>query len=92
MNDISNHIRVALAAAAEEFVRQLQKTSEPKTRAARSRVLTNGHAPKKHRGRPGVPAEVVAQMRKLKASGMPAQKIAKQVGLSHFTVYKYTRA
>ena len=43
------------------------------------------------RGRPGVPAETVAEMKKLKAEGMEVGKIAKKVGLSHFTVYKYTK-
>ena len=43
------------------------------------------------RGRPGVPAETVAEMKKLKAAGMEVGKIAKKVGLSHFTVYKYTK-
>lgn len=86
MNDreLSN-IREAMAAAVNEFFARLQYPASRVTK-------TNGHAPKKHRGRPGVPADVVAQMRKLKAKGVPAQKIAKQVGLSHFTVYKYTRA
>lgn len=61
------------------------------------RKYVMAHAPahlngKKHRGRPGVAQDVIKAMRKMRASGVPAVKVAKRFGLSHFTVYKYTKA
>lgn len=50
----------------------------------------NGHTPRK--GRPAVPEATVRKMRRLRNAGVPAQAIAKKMGLSHFTVYKYTKA
>lgn len=59
--------------------------AKPKSRLVRKAKAAG------RRGRPAVPADVVAKMKQLKAKGLPASKIAAQVGLSHFTVYKYTK-
>jgi DNA invertase Pin-like site-specific DNA recombinase len=43
----------------------------------------------KYKGRAAIPAPVIAAAKKLKAEGMPAYKIAKQLKVSSATAYKY---
>ena len=54
---------------------------------------TPAHSKRKGgRGRPGVPAEKVTAMKAMRAKGLAVARIAKQLGVTPITVYKYTKA
>ena len=44
------------------------------------------------RGRPALAPEVVAKAKALRAKGVTVAAVAKQLGISAFTVHKYTKA
>jgi DNA invertase Pin-like site-specific DNA recombinase len=87
-------IRGALRGAVAELKKESNGVTHAPEKSAKKTRWKHGPVAKVQlrRGRPPVPPNVVREMRRMRSFGMSAKKIGKKLGLSHFTVYKYTKS